>query len=130
MGERESKKSNRGRRTGGGGSAGGGTGASKIGGGSAGGSSLTRMTGGTKGKEDTIREVGISDVGGGPLHTDTMGAKVWRGHGHPKTEPAGSPLEKTSRIHDPLTIEQGKGKKPEYDPPQRIEEDRTLVNPD
>ena len=79
MGERESEKSNRGRRTGGGGSAGGGTGASKIGGGSAGGSSLTRMTGGTKGKEDTIREVGISDVGGGPLHTDTMGAKVMEG---------------------------------------------------
>jgi hypothetical protein len=37
------------------------------------------MTGGTKGKEDTIREVGISDVGGGPLHTDTMGAKVMEG---------------------------------------------------
>ncbi len=32
--------------------------------------------------------------------------RLWRGHGHPKTEPAGSPLEKTSRIHDPSTIEQ------------------------
>ena len=47
-----------------------------------------------------------------------------------KTEPAGIPLEKTSRIHYPSTIEQGKGKEPEYDPPQRIEEDRTLVNPE
>ena len=50
-----------------------------TGGGSAGGRSLTGVAGGTKGKEDTIREVGISDVGGGPLHTDTMGAKVTEG---------------------------------------------------
>jgi hypothetical protein len=34
---------------------------------------------GTKGKEDTNQEVGISDGGGGPLHTDTMGAKVTEG---------------------------------------------------
>jgi hypothetical protein len=53
-----------------------------------------------------------------------------RGHGHPKTEPVGGPLKKTSRIHDPSTIEQRKGKKQEYDPPQPIEEDRTLVNPE
>ena len=79
MGERESEKSNRGRRTGGGGSAGGGTKAGKIGGGSAGGSSLTGMGGGTKGKEDTHGEVGITDGGGRPLHTDTMGAKVTEG---------------------------------------------------
>jgi hypothetical protein len=45
-------------------------------------------------------------------------------------EPAGSPLEKTSRIHDPSTNDQEKGKEQEYDPPQRIEEDRTLVNPE
>jgi len=50
-----------------------------TGGGSAGGSSLTGLAGGTKGKEDTMREVGISDVGGGPLHTDTIGAKVTEG---------------------------------------------------
>jgi hypothetical protein len=79
MGEHESEKSNRGRRTGGGGSAGGGTGTGMTGGGSAGGRSLTGVAGGTKGKEDTIREVGISDGGGGPLHTDTMGAKVTEG---------------------------------------------------
>ena len=79
MEEHESEKSNRGRRTGGGGSAGGGTGTVITGGGSAGGSSLTRLARGTKGKEDTMREVGISDVGGGPLHTDTMGAKVTEG---------------------------------------------------
>ena len=79
MGEHDSERSNRGRRIGGGGSAGGGTGTKITGGGSAGGSSLTGVAGGTKGKEDTIREVGISDVGGGPLHTDTMGAKVTEG---------------------------------------------------
>ena len=73
------KKSNRGRRTGGGGSAGGGVGTEITGGSSAGGSSLTRLSGGTKGKEDTNQEMGISDVGGGPLHTDTMGAKVTEG---------------------------------------------------
>ena len=79
MGEHESEKSNRGRRTGEGGSAGGGTEARINGGGSAGGSSLTGVAVGTKGKEDTNREVGISDGGGGPLHTDTMGAKVTEG---------------------------------------------------
>ena len=79
MEEHESEKSNRGRRTGGGGSAGGGTGTMITGGGSAGGSSLTGLAGVTKGKEDTMQEVGISDVGGGPLHTDTMGAKVTEG---------------------------------------------------
>ncbi len=80
MGEHESEKSNRGRRTGGGGSAGGGTVAGINGGGSAGGSSLTGVAGGTKGKEDTNREVGIFDGGRGPLHTDTMGAnKVTEG---------------------------------------------------
>jgi len=77
--EHESEKSNRGRRTGGGGSAGGGIGTGMTGGGSVGGSSLTRLAGGTKGKEDTNREMGISDVGGGPLHTATMGAKVTEG---------------------------------------------------
>jgi hypothetical protein len=44
-------------------------------------------------------------------------------------KPAGSPLEKTGRIHDPSKFNQVKEKKLEYDPPQRIEEDRTLVNP-
>jgi len=79
MGEHESERSNRGRRTGGGGSAGGSTITGITGGVSAGGSSLTGVAGGTKGKEDTIQEAGISDVGGGPLHTDTMGAKVMEG---------------------------------------------------
>jgi len=79
MGEHESKKSNRGRRIGGEGSAGGCTGAGNIGGDSAGGGSLTGVAGGTKGKEDTNREVGISNVGGRPLHTDTIGAKVTEG---------------------------------------------------
>jgi hypothetical protein len=58
-----------------------------------------------------------------------MGAKVTEGRGHPKIEPAGSPLEKTGRIHDPPKIDQVKGRKLEYDPPQRVEEGRTLVNP-
>ena len=79
MGEHESERFNRGRRTGGGGSVGGGTGTGMTGGGSAGGSAFTGVAGGTKGKEDTIREVGIPNVGGGPLHTDTMGAKVTEG---------------------------------------------------
>ena len=52
-----------------------------------------------------------------------------RGCGRPKIEPAGSPLWKAGRIHDPSTIDQVKGGKLGYDPPQRIEEDRTLVNP-
>ena len=47
---------------------------------------------------------------------------------HPKIEPAGSPLGKTGRIHDPPKIDQGKGRKLGYDPPQRNEEGRTLVN--
>ena len=79
MGEHESEKSNRGRRTGGGGSAGGGTGAGNIGGGSAGRSSSTGVAGGTDDKEDTMREVGISNGGGGPLHTETVGAQVTEG---------------------------------------------------
>ena len=79
MEEHESEKSNRGRRTGGGGSAGGGTGTVITGGGSASRSFLTGLAGGTKGKEDTMQEAGISDVGGGILHTDTMGAKVTEG---------------------------------------------------
>ncbi len=79
MGEHERENSIRGRRTGGGGSAGGGTGIRRTGGGSTGGSSLTVLAGGTKGKEDTNREVGIPDGGGRPLHTDTMGAKVTEG---------------------------------------------------
>ena len=97
MGEHESKKSNRGRRTGGGGSAGGCTGAGTIGGGSAGGSSLIRVAGGTKNKEDTKREVCISDGGGRPLHTDTMGAKVMEGTRASKTGAGGeSPGEDES----------------------------------
>jgi len=70
MGEHEREKSIRGRRIGGGGSAGGGTGTGITGGGSA---------GGTKSEENTIREVGTSNGGGGPLHTDTVGAKVMEG---------------------------------------------------
>jgi hypothetical protein len=34
-----------------------------------------------------------------------------RGHGHPKTKPAESSLEKTGRIHDPSKIDQVKEKK-------------------
>jgi hypothetical protein len=79
MGEHESEKAKRGRRTGGGGSAGGGTGTGITGRGSAGGSTLTRVAGGTKGKENPIRGVGIPDVGGGPLPTDTMEGKVTEG---------------------------------------------------
>jgi hypothetical protein len=37
------------------------------------------LAGGTKGKEDTNREVGIPNGGRRPLHTDTMGAKVTEG---------------------------------------------------
>ncbi len=43
------------------------------------------MVGGIKSKEDTIREVGISNGGGGPLHTDTVGAKVTEGPRASKT---------------------------------------------
>ena len=75
----EREKSIRGRRTGGGGSAGGGTGTGITGGGSAGGNSLTGVAGGTKSKENTIREVGTSNGGGGPLHTETVDAKVTEG---------------------------------------------------
>ena len=52
-----------------------------------------------------------------------------RGCGRLKIEPAGSPLWMTGRIHDPPTIDQVKGRKLGYNPPQRIEEGRTLVNP-
>jgi len=45
-------------------------------------------------------------------------------------EPVGSPLEKTGRIHNPPKVDQVKEKRLEYDPPQHIEEDCTLVNPD
>jgi hypothetical protein len=89
MGEHKREKSIRGRRTGGGGSAGGGTGTGRTGGGSAGGSSLTGVAGGTKSEEDTIREEGISNGGGGPLHTDTVGAKVTEGPRASKTRAGG-----------------------------------------
>jgi hypothetical protein len=79
MGEHEREKSIRGRRTGGGGSAGGGTRTGITGGGSAGGSSLTGVAGGTKSKENTIQEVGTSNGGRGPLHTDTVDANVTEG---------------------------------------------------
>jgi len=79
MGEHEREKSIRGRRIGGGGSAGGGTGTGITGGGSAGGSSLTGVAGGTKSEENTKQEVGTSNGGRGPLHTDTVGAKVTKG---------------------------------------------------
>ena len=46
---------------------------------------------------------------------------------HPKKEPAGSPLEKTGRIHDPSEVDQVKVRELVYDPPQRIEVDRNLV---
>jgi hypothetical protein len=79
----------------------------------------------------TPYETWVSPKKANDLYTQIPLVQRWRrGHGHPKTEPAGIPLEKTSRIHYPSTSNQDKGKEPEYDPPQRIEEDCTLVNPD
>ncbi len=50
-----------------------------------------------------------------------------RGHGRPEKEPAGSPLKKTVQIHVPSKVDRVEENTQEYDAPQRIEEDWSLV---
>ncbi len=52
------------------------------------------------------------------------------GHGRPEKEPAGSPLKKTGQIHVPSKVDRVEENTQEYDPPQRIEEDQSLVIPE